>query len=201
MSAKPLFQLHSLNVAGVQCPSFVLDSNHVITITGPSGCGKTRLIRGIADLDPNDGSMSLEGISHESLSAPDWRRQVMLLPAETSWWADLVKEHFFQQPSAEWFDSLGLSPEVLEWEVARLSSGERQRLGLLRALVNKPRVLLLDEPTANLDEENVQKVEAFLLSYLVEHEAAALWITHDKEQAGRIATTRMEFRKHGWKLL
>lgn len=201
MPAKSLFQLNSLNVAGVQCPSFVLGINHVITITGPSGCGKTRLIRGIADLDLNDGAMFLDGMSRESLSAPDWRSQVMLLPAETSWWADLVEEHFSQRPPTEWFDSLGLSPEVLEWEVARLSSGERQRLGLLRALVTKPRVLLLDEPTANLDEENVQKVEAFLLSYLVEYEAAAIWITHDKEQAGRIATTRMEFREHGWELL
>lgn len=200
MPNSPLFQLNQLSIAGVECPAFELHSNDVLSIRGPSGCGKSRLIRSIADLDPNDGDMQLRGEHRSHIPAPQWRQQVMLLPAETAWWADSVAEHFFSMPSAAWLEALGLQEKVFDWDVLRLSSGERQRLGLLRALVNKPQVLLLDEPTANLDEDNVHRVESFLLNYLSEHESAAIWITHDAAQASRIATRHLQFVDSGWRL-
>jgi len=116
----------------------------------------------------------------------EWRRRVGYLPAESRWWAPLVGDHF-PQGRQDLFSQLGFSADVSGWHVERLSSGERQRLALVRLLANQPSVLLLDEPTANLDLENTKKVEHIVLSWLREHGAACLWVTHDQAQIARIA--------------
>jgi ABC-type iron transport system FetAB ATPase subunit len=78
--------------------------------------------------------------------------------------------------------------------VAQLSSGEKQRLALLRLMVNRPRVLLLDEPTANLDPENVTRVEKLVAAYLRREGAAVLWVSHDPEQTRRVAQRRLRLQ-------
>lgn len=124
-------------------------SGEIVAIRGPSGSGKTVLLRAIADLDPNTGEVRLEGASRDSMSAPLWRRQVRFVPAESAWWADRVGDHFrTPKKTAKSAIEIGLPAESLDWEVARLSTGEKQRLGLLRAIEDDPPVLLLDEPTA-----------------------------------------------------
>ena len=75
--------------------------------------------------------------------------------------------------------------------MARLSSGERQRLALLRLLSRNPKALLLDEPTANLDDVNQQRVEALVEAYRQAHGAPVLWISHDVAQQRRVATRRL----------
>ena len=57
-------------------------------------------------------------------------------------------------------------------------------------LANKPRVLLLDEPTANLDAQNTHKVEALIAHYLRANNAAAIWVTHNHEQLARVVSNR-----------
>lgn len=163
-------------------------------VTGASGAGKTILLRGIVDLDPNTGSVSWNGQAREAMPAPAWRRMVGYVPAETAWWADDVASHFDDAAIARsLIEAVGLPADALGWEVARLSSGERQRLGLIRALILDPQVLLLDEPTAPLDVEATGKVEA-----LLERECAAgkaiILVSHDPEQIARMAeaTVRIE---------
>lgn len=164
-------------VAGGEC----------LGITGPSGSGKTLLLRALADLDPHTGEVFLDGVAAGALPAPQWRRQVGLLPAESAWWADTVGAHF-DEAAPRWLDRLGFTPEVLQWEVARLSSGERQRLAFLRLLVGQPAVLLLDEPTANLDAENTRRLEDLVRRCREERGAAVVWVTHDLDQLRRVAT-------------
>ena len=89
-------------------------------------------------------------------------------------------------------DHIGLSGDVLEQPVARLSSGEKQRLALMRLLSNRPQVLLLDEPTANLDPVNTERVEAVIAEYLRVHQAAVIWVSHDPEQVARVASRYFE---------
>lgn len=158
-----------------------------IGLSGPSGSGKTRLLRCIADLDLHRGGVWLEGKAREDFPPPAWRRRVALLPAESAWWHDLVGSHFPAAPGPARLASLGFTDEVLGWRVDRLSSGEKQRLAVLRMLSVEPRVLLLDEPTANLDEENIGRVERLIQSYIGDENAAAIWVSHDQRQLQRVA--------------
>lgn len=184
----------TLELKGLQTlhlgPLSLLLEESCTALDGPSGSGKTLLLRAIADLDPHRGEALLDGVEQRRLPAHRWRRRVAYLPAESHWWADRVGAHF-NGVDAALLQALGFAPEVLEWEVARLSSGERQRLALARLLALKPRVLLLDEPTANLDAANRQRVEAVIRDYLEHNAALALWVTHDPEQGRRIGVRHL----------
>jgi len=166
--------------------SLRLAVGEILCLTGPSGAGKSLTLRALADLDPNDGRVRLAGEDREAMPAHEWRRRVAYLPAESAWWAERVAEHFPGAADANALASLGFAPEAAGWEIARLSSGERQRLGLLRLLALSPRVLLLDEPTANLDAEATRRVEGLVTGYLREAEAASLWVSHDAAQHERL---------------
>jgi ABC-type iron transport system FetAB ATPase subunit len=119
-----------------------------------------------------------------------------MLPAESQWWFDTVGEHFFDF-NEEWLGRLGLTKEAMGWDVSRLSTGERQRLALVRLLANDPVALLLDEPTASLDVANVGEVEKIIGEYRRDNDAAVLWVTHDPEQAKRVADRRFEISPKG----
>ncbi len=177
-------------MSGLGPISLAVGLGECVGITGPSGAGKTRFLRLIADLDPHSGNVILDGSSQNQISGPEWRRQVGLLPPDSQWWHDLVGEHF-PQAYAPPLARLGLAEDCLNWAVGRLSSGEKQRLALLRLLANRPRVLLLDEPTANLDPTNVSRVEALLAEYRENGHTACLWVSHDPEQLERVSDRQL----------
>ncbi|WP_269581232.1 ABC transporter ATP-binding protein [Roseibium sp. Sym1] len=161
------------------------------TISGPSGAGKSLFLRAIADLDESTGQVTLDGLSRDSLSAPDWRRKVAYVPAESGWWADRVEDHFDKRDGlAERLAAVGLG-DALPWEISRLSTGERQRLALVRALENEPEVLLLDEPTSALDPPSVAQVEDLLRERL-QTGCAVLLVTHDPDQPKRLGAREFE---------
>ncbi len=162
-----------------------------VGLSGASGSGKSLFLRALADMEPHRGVIRLDETEQQSISAHAWRRKLALLPAETAWWFDTVGEHFKQRP-IEHLKQLGFNEDVTHWSVSRLSSGEKQRLGLLRLLENKPQVLLLDEPTANLDQKNTERFESFVIDYLAQHAACAIWVAHDVEQLQRVCTRRFE---------
>ena len=165
--------------------NFSLEAGKCACLTGPSGAGKTLLFRSIADLDPHKGQVFLDDKECEAFDAPEWRRHVSLLPADPLWWYPTVGEHFRQIDRAM-LHTLGFDQDVLKWSVERLSMGERQRLAIFRMLINRPKVLLLDEPTAHLDPDNVKRVEGILTSYKKKHQATLLWTSHIKEQMQRV---------------
>ncbi len=167
-----------------------VDAGECAVISGPSGIGKSLLLRMIADLDDNTGEALLDGALRETMPAPQWRRQVIYVPAESGWWAAGVREHMQPaQSTLPLLPRLGLSEALLDVPVSQLSTGERQRLALIRAVIRKPRVLLLDEPTSALDETSMLRVEA-LLKELIADGAAIILVTHNEAQAHRMATRR-----------
>jgi putative ABC transport system ATP-binding protein len=172
----------SLVYGGFGPVSFELHGGEAIGIFGESGCGKTRLLRAIADLDPHDGSVSLDNVEATSTSAPQWRRKVAYLPAESRWWFDSVRAHFKSPPQAQELHSVGLPASILNAEVSHLSSGEKQRLSLLRAMENHPSVLLLDEITAHLDAERTEFIENKVNTLMRDHNVAILWVSHNLKQ-------------------
>jgi ABC-type iron transport system FetAB ATPase subunit len=217
-----------------------LAAGELVFISGPSGAGKSLLLRAIADLDPNGGEVLLDERPRSAIAAPEWRRRVGLLPAESGWWADRVGAHFIEpgvgeasapiagessanarssapraastvaaetaiaahvEPTAaaanrhraqggplhQLLAQLGFEPDALDWDVQRLSTGERQRLALARLIANRPQVLLLDEATANLDPANRERAEQLIDTYRRTHEAAVFWASHDPDQRQRLA--------------
>ena len=154
---------------------------------GPSGAGKTLLLRAIADLDPNDGACALGDKLRDDMPAPDWRRLVTYMAAEPGWWGDLVGDHFADPDGGrKLLPPLKLPEDAMGWALARLSTGEKQRLALARVLERAPSVMLLDEPTSGLDADTTRAVEAVLKARLTEG-AALLFVTHDIEQGRRLA--------------
>lgn len=167
--------------------SFALDDGTCLAVMGPSGSGKTLLLRAVADLDPSDGLVALDGRINTTYPAPEWRRMVTYVAAEPGWWADTPAEHFADWAVAEpMAETLLLPGDIGGAPISRLSTGERQRLALLRALMGTPRVLLLDEPTGPLDDAATGAVEGMLRQRMADG-TAILLVTHDPAQAARLA--------------
>jgi ABC-type multidrug transport system ATPase subunit len=158
-------------------------------LAGPSGSGKSQLLRALADLEPREGALVLDGIPADSLPPAEWRRRVGLLPAEPVWWEPTVGAHF--PPATEPpLAALGLDRAMLGRAPMTCSTGERQRLALARLLARDPQVLLLDEPTANLDAASAGRVVDCIRKRR-DSGVAVLWVAHDEAELGRVADRRL----------
>lgn len=170
-------------------------------ISGASGSGKSLFLRMIADLDPNQGEVRLDGVERATVAAPEWRRRMPYVAAESGWWLDRAIDHFAPErraAAAALAAELGVGAAQLDMPVQRLSTGERQRLALIRGFVLQPVAILLDEPTGPLDPDSTRAVEAHIRTMLAGG-AAVLMVSHDPAQPGRLGAThyRMADRKLG----
>lgn len=186
----PVLRLRGVYSQRLSPVSLDLAAGECAAITGASGSGKSLLLRQVADLDPGHGEVELDGARRSAMRGFEWRRKVVYCQAEAGWWDDHVAPHFTDRAQAQaLMQALGLPSDKLDALVHELSTGERQRLGLARALAQAPRVLLLDEPTAALDQAATALVEAAMQRYL-DGGAAILMVTHSPEQAQRLARRR-----------
>lgn len=190
-------ELEEISVGELESVSLSAAPGEVVCISGASGSGKTRLLRAVADLEPHGGDCLLGDLRQSETPAHRWRSQVMMLPAESQWWHETVGEHFGDDAgdaAVEALKALDLPIDATSWSIDRLSSGEKQRLALIRALLREPRALLLDEPTANLDADSVQRVERWLLEIIGRRELPTLWVAHDADQIQRVSNRRFMIR-------
>ncbi len=181
-----------------------LDASAPSGLSGPSGAGKSLLLRAIADMDPHQGEILLNQQEQSQFTPQQWRHQVAWCAAESHWWSDRVGDHFsVQNPVTDENTSAlvdllaqaGFGEEALQWSVQRLSSGERQRLAIVRQLQRRPTVLLLDEPTASLDPDNIERMERLLLTYQQQQRAILLWVSHDRLQLERTCKRRYRIER------
>lgn len=177
-----------------------------ISIRGESGSGKSTLLNLLAGIEiPDQGEVVWNGTPVSTIAEskrPGIRASYLgfvfqsfyLIPelntlenvvlaariaGKSSKEAKSLAEHFLEE--------LGLA-ERLQSRPDQLSGGERQRTAIARALINKPQVLLADEPTGNLDEKTAQRVLDQLLSVVEKHQAALLLVTHHAGFASRTGT-------------
>ena len=191
------FRCHNLGAINL-----ALMPGETISISGDSGSGKSLLLRAIADLIPHQGECYLNGQRSDSIPAHEWRKRVAYFAAESQWWFDTIGEHFDLPLSIQlekYLEAIGFSASskldnVLDWDVMRCSTGERQRLAIIRLLANTPTVLLLDEPTANLDAENTKRVETIFKTYQQDSNCSIIWVSHDIEQRKRIASKQYQIK-------
>ena len=172
----------------------------LVALMGPSGCGKSTLLHLLAGLDrPTAGSIELGDVRVESLSEAEWavrRRseigfvfqffnlvQTLTVAENVELPALLVgtSRAKARRRREELLDQLGVSVRA-DSLPSRLSGGQQQRVALARALVNRPRLLLADEPTGNLDSENAREVVALLRGLVSEGQTVVL-ATHDPRVA------------------
>ncbi|MFS1522875.1 ATP-binding cassette domain-containing protein [Microbulbifer sp. 2304DJ12-6] len=200
MAIKSMLSLNttSLGIDILDKVDFTVKAGEVLCLSGPSGSGKSRLLRAIADLEPHSGSASLDNRKQDSMPGHCWRRQVMLVPAQSAWWYETAGAHL-AKPMPQALLALGFPEEADGWQMAKLSTGEKQRLALVRALSYEPRALLLDEPTANLDEDSTLKTETFLLEVIREKQYPVIWVAHSPAQIRRVADRYFTIEGRGLK--
>ena len=179
--------------------SFEARAGEVVAITGPSGCGKSTLLSLIGLLDqPTGGRVLIAGQDLATVRRPAAfrARQVgfvfqfhHMVPSMTlleNAAAPMIALGF-PGPNAwlgrEILARMGISHRA-NFLPAKVSGGERQRAAVARALVNRPKVVLADEPTGNLDSQNGQTVVDLLLEHARSLDALVLLATHNPEIAG-----------------
>jgi putative ABC transport system ATP-binding protein len=165
-------------------------------VVGPSGSGKSTLLRLLNRLaEPEQGAISYRERPLFEYDPLALRRDVALVPQLPALLEGTVEDNLRyaaglagREPEPERCLRLaGLGPDFAGRDVARLSVGEQQRAMLARALVQQPRVLLLDEPTSALDRAARDEIEATLGHLRRELEISLVVVSHDPEQARRLA--------------
>lgn len=187
-----LLSIKNLSVLHQGPYSLKINSGHCVVITGESGVGKSVFLKAIADLIPNEGKVFLDDKEKNDFPPSLWRRQITYVSAESGWWAKTVKEHFSNlELACYWLPRLNLKETLLDADVVQLSTGEKQRMALIRALSLQVRFLLLDEITSALDPKSVIVVEQCVKELQQQH-IGILLVSHNMDQVQRLATTHYQ---------
>jgi tungstate transport system ATP-binding protein len=178
--------------------TLTIEAGEVLALVGPSGAGKSSLLRLLAFLErPTEGEvrLCLDGESTNTPSQAQLRRVGMVFqrPAllsrsvyENVAYGLHLRGSYTPEAVQEILKRLHLS-HLSKAQTRTLSGGELQRVALARVLVTNPEVLLLDEPTANLDPYNVRLIEELLIEERQRRALSVLIVTHNLFQAKRLA--------------
>jgi multiple sugar transport system ATP-binding protein len=197
---------HAEGTAAVAELSLTVEHGQLLVLTGPSGCGKTTMLRLIAGLEqPTTGSVIADGVSWNTLPPQD--REVALVFQNGGLFPHLnvhanlaVGLRLRQVPGEqivrrveETAELLGITP-LLRRLPAELSGGERQRVALGRAIIRRPKLLLLDEPLASLDAPLRAQLRAEIQRLRRQVDSTIIYVTHDQDEAlavgGRLAVMK-----------
>ena len=181
--------------------SFSIDSNEVVSIVGPSGSGKTSIIMLASGLEnATKGSIKINGdeiVGLKEKELSEVRRKNIgivfqsfyLIPNLTALENVLLSLEANQQYGLEknaenLLTEFGLSHRMHHLP-SELSGGEQQRVAIARALINKPKIILADEPTGNLDSANSESMIDLLFDYTKKSNTSLVMVTHDSSIAKR----------------
>jgi putative ABC transport system ATP-binding protein len=183
-------------ITALQDVSFEMSQGELALLAGPSGSGKTTLLNLIAAMDgPDCGEIIINGLEITGLSRSDAARyrnervgfifqSYNLLPQLTALENVLLpmlpKRGLDRRRAATLLDAVGLNDRVSH-RPAELSGGEQQRVAIARALANDPALILADEPTGNLDDDNARKIAELLSRTCRERGKTLILVTHDRQ--------------------
>jgi ABC-type iron transport system FetAB ATPase subunit len=196
-----VLRVEHLRIGNLPALTFEVADGECLAVEGPSGSGKTLLLRAIADLDAAPGQVFLDGHERMEMPATAWRKAVRFAAAEPGWWGDTPRTSFPEAQEKNGrveriLSGVGLDAEILDRQIATLSTGERLRIALVRALADEPRVLLLDEPTSALDAANAALVEE-LIRFQILAGRNVLIASHDAGLVSRLAHARLQLAQPG----
>ncbi|MFD3449683.1 phosphate ABC transporter ATP-binding protein [Microbacteriaceae bacterium 4G12] len=170
----------------------------ITTLVGPSGAGKTTLFKLCNGLiSPDSGDIYINDKKIELYNPIELRRTVGLALQNAamisgSVWRNLSLsltlqgKELHEEEARELLNLVGLEDKFLHHNVKDLSGGQRQKVSIARTLVNKPKILLLDEITSSLDRVSQQEIEELIIRINKKYLTTILWITHNLEQASSI---------------
>jgi putative ABC transport system ATP-binding protein len=200
-----VYQMGSTKVAALDNVSLNIKQREFVAIQGTSGSGKSTLLNVMGGLDhPTSGEVFFDSKSLAPLSKKEMARYrrysvgmifqnfnlIPTMSAEENVGLALafagIRGRERQQRARELLDRVGLS-DRLTHRPAELSGGEQQRVAIARALANRPRVLLADEPTGNLDSTRAHELLALLREMVTKDSLTVLIVTHDRELATTFA--------------
>jgi len=182
-----------------------IQSNDFAVLLGPSGSGKSTLLRMLNCLNsPTSGNINFHDKSITEYSIAQLRQKVGMVFQSPTMINDTVRENlamtqqwikdgvnFSDNKLIEMLEKVGLSSEFLTKDARSLSGGEQRRIALARVLLNKPEVLLLDEPTANLDPQLANKILKLVYQLYHDLKLTIILVSHDhqiiKQFAKRVA--------------
>ena len=185
----------------LEIPHLEFEAGRIYALVGPNGAGKTTLLRLLNLLEqPTDGSIYFDGkeVDSSSAGALDIRRQMTLAMQSPVLFHTSVYKNVAYGLSVRSYDrerkrkAVSAALEMVglagfqHRKARQLSAGEAQRVVLARALILEPRVLFLDEPTANVDRRNVQVFESLIRQVNAERGTTIIFTTHDLSQAYRL---------------
>ena len=199
----PIYQLQHVQKAYngrvvLDVDELCIGRGEVLALVGPSGSGKSTLLRLLNFLEPpSAGALTFDGrpagdnlpLSERRRVTAVFQRPALLrrsVAANIGYGLGLRGEKLPPEELAAWLERLGLT-HLARQSALRLSAGEAQRVAMARALVVRPDVLLLDEPTANLDPYNVGLIERLVAEEQRTLGMTVVWVTHDIFQARRVA--------------
>lgn len=178
--------------------SFIAENRDYISIVGPSGSGKSTLLKLCNHLiSPTYGTILYNNKDLNEYEPTELRRKIIYCSQTPCLFPDTVIDNIkfpFQirglktdmEKISKIFSMFKMSTDYLNKRVNVLSGGEKQRIALIRALLFKPEILLLDEVTSALDSENRKIVESIIAS-LNNEDTAIFWVTHSPEQSRKFA--------------
>ena len=198
IQVKDIMLKHGSKVILESC-SFNVKSGGRMALLGPSGCGKTTLLRAIAGLHRiSSGTISLDNddvteISVEKRGIGLIFQRPLLMPHLDVWGnLRLGQKKYDEEEIRIMLDLIGLNGFGSR-KVDQLSGGESQRIAVGRALLAKPRVLLLDEPFSNLDSSLRIRLSMDIAQILESRNTTAILVTHDADEAERFSHISMDF--------
>ena len=172
--------------------SFETHRREFLCVVGPSGCGKSTLVRILAGLeDYSSGEVLLQG---EPVTEPGSDRGMVFQGYTLFPWLTVKKNVMFgleingksrheaEQQALQWLQLIGLE-KFAECYPHQLSGGMKQRVAIVRALANQPRILLMDEPFGALDAQTRARMQAHLLEIWRKIDITIVFITHDLDEA------------------
>jgi sulfonate transport system ATP-binding protein len=183
--------------------SLEVGPGEIVVVVGGSGCGKSTLLRAISGLDrPTQGRVMLDGTA---ITAPHPQIGIIFQEPRLLPWLDVARNVGFgledrpkaerQERVARALGRVGLAEKARVWP-RELSGGQAQRVAILRALVPRPQVLLLDEPFSALDAFTRADLQDALLGLWADLKPTLIMVTHDVEEAVVLADRIMVMRAH-----
>ncbi len=202
---KKTFFQGTVKVQAIKGVSFSIEKGESLSITGPSGSGKSTLLSLLSGLDiPTEGSVIIDGVHVKNLSEKKLAtfrskkigivfQQFHLMPHLTalenvSLPLEISRKGSALDEAKNILDGVGLGDRINHLP-HELSGGEKQRVAIARALVTKPKILLADEPSGNLDSETGDKVMDLLFKICESNSISLILITHDKDLASKCDLT------------